>query len=73
MAFCGGVTASADKERATDVVYLHLFKHLDRLSHNILTCTLQGYGIDGGTLNLIRIWMDGHTQRTVANGSMSKI
>lgn len=72
VAFCGGVTVSVDKGRATDVVYLHLCKHFDKIPHNILTCTLQGYGFDGWTLRLIRIWMDGHTQRIAVNGSKSK-
>lgn len=72
MAFCGGVTSSVDKGRATYIVYLHLGKHFDEITHGILTCTLQRYGFDGWTLSLIRIGMDGHTQRIAVNGSISK-
>lgn len=68
VALCDGVTASVDKGRATEAVYLHF----DEISHNILTCVLQRYGFDRWTLSLIRIWIDGHTQSIAANGSMSK-
>ena len=57
----------------TDVIMLDFTKAFDKVSHELLYCKLQNYGIRGNTLEWLKHFLTDRTQQVIINGKYSDL
>jgi len=67
----GDVTASIDKQRASDIIHLDFRKAIDAMSCYILLSQLQRHGCDGWTVRWTKNRPRDRVQRAALSGSTS--
>jgi hypothetical protein len=62
------VTLGIDSSTQIDAILLDFSKAFDKVSHERLAAKLHHYGVRGPTLNWIKSFLAGHTQRVIVEG-----
>lgn len=71
VSFYDGVMVFVDKRRATDVMYLYLYKAFDVIPLHIHISKLERYKFEGWISWCIKNWLNDCSQRVVVQGYSS--